>query len=391
VAVLLCDRILDSIEAYFALSPQMLAMSVDLGQPENGRLSLRAAREIVSDPTLLSVDADAIWSQLVRRATAATEPWQLAVIWVMTPGLRRVCRRCRWYGTLVREGARLPDGRLYGRDVWHGRCWFGGSPAGGGVAAQSSVPVSPALRRPSVVFVGLLVLCVVGGWMTWTGSGGGRLGVFILVVAGWVVSLCLHEYAHARTAYHAGDAGVAAKGYLTLNPLRYSDVGLSILLPVLFVLLGGIGLPGGAVWIDRGRIPGRIRHSLVSAAGPLVNVALAAAILVTVSQADSYSEHLEFWAALAFLGFLQVTASLLNLLPVPGLDGFGIWEPWLPRAWVRSAGQVSGFGLLALFALLFIPSVNRAFFGLVDHITSALGVPPELVALGDTLFRFWAN
>lgn len=100
MAVLLCDRILDSVEAYFALSPRMLAMSVDLARPERGRLSLRAAREIVSDPTLLSVDADAIWSQLVRRATAAAEPWQLAVIWVMTPGLRRVCRRCRRYGTL---------------------------------------------------------------------------------------------------------------------------------------------------------------------------------------------------------------------------------------------------------------------------------------------------
>ena len=99
MAVLLCDRILDSIEAYFALSPQMLALSLDLGRPEKGRLSLRAAREVVSNPTLLSVDADAIWSRLVRQA-AATQPWQLAVIWVMTPGLRRVCRRCRRYGTL---------------------------------------------------------------------------------------------------------------------------------------------------------------------------------------------------------------------------------------------------------------------------------------------------
>jgi Zn-dependent protease len=259
------------------------------------------------------------------------------------------------------------------------------------LAAQSSAPVSPALRRPSAVFVGLLALCAVGGWMTWTGSGNVRVGVFILVVAGWLVSLCLHEYAHARTAYQAGDAGVAAKGYLTLNPFRYSDVGLSILLPVLFVLMGGIGLPGGAVWIDRGQIPGRIRHTLVSAAGPLVNVALAAALLVPVSRANLYAGQLEFWAALAFLGFLQVTASLLNLLPVPGLDGFGIWEPWLPRAWVRSAGRASGLGLLVLFGLLFVPSVNRAFFAVVDRVTSAFGVPPDLVAVGDSLFRFWAN
>jgi Zn-dependent protease len=258
------------------------------------------------------------------------------------------------------------------------------------LAAPSYASSDPALRRPSAVFVGLLALCVLGGWMAWSGSGSVRAGVVILVIAGWLVSLCLHEYAHARTAYHAGDTSVAEKGYLTLNPLRYSDVGLSIALPVLFVLLGGIGLPGGAVWVDRGRIPGRIRHTLVSAAGPLVNVALAAAILLPVSQAR-LGEHLDFWAALAFLGFLQVTASLLNLLPVPGLDGFGIWEPWLPRSWVRSAGQVSGFGLLILFGLLFIPSVNGAFFDVVDSITDAFGVPPALVAAGDGLFRFWTN
>lgn len=260
------------------------------------------------------------------------------------------------------------------------------------MTARSSVPVSPALRRPSAIFVGLLALCALGAWMTWTGSGGLRLGVFLFVVAGWLVSLCLHEYAHARTAYHAGDTGVAAKGYLTLNPLRYSDVGLSILLPVLFVLMGGIGLPGGAVWIDRGRIRGRLRHSLISVAGPLVNLALAAACLIPVGRADVFSGgHPQFWAALAFLGFLQVSASLLNLLPVPGLDGFGIWEPWLPRSWVRSAGQVSGYGLLLLFALLFIPTVNRAFFDVVDHITSVFGASPELASIGDSLFRFWAH
>jgi Zn-dependent protease len=264
------------------------------------------------------------------------------------------------------------------------------------VAAESSAGSAPssgsARRRPSAVFVGLLGLCAVGGWMSWAGVGGARLGVFILVVAGWLVSLCLHEYAHARTAYHAGDTSVVEKGYLTLNPLRYSDVGLSIVLPVVFVLLGGIGLPGGAVWVERARIPGRIRHTLVSAAGPLVNVALAVAVLLAVSRIGLDSEaHLEFWAALAFLGFLQVTAALLNLLPVPGLDGFGIWEPWLPRAWARAAGQVSGYGLLILFGLLFIPSVNRAFFDLVYRVTDVFGVPSLLVGIGDELFRFWMD
>ncbi|ETZ91371.1 peptidase M50 family protein [Mycobacteroides abscessus MAB_030201_1075] len=46
-------------------------------------------------------------------------------------------------------------------------------------------------------------------------------------------------------------------------------------------------------------------------------------------------EHVVFWAAMAYLGFLQVTAVVLNLLPVPGLDGYGALEPHLSRT--RSA------------------------------------------------------
>ena len=68
------------------------------------------------------------------------------------------------------------------------------------------------------------------------------------------MSLCLHEYAHALVAYRAGDRGVADRGYLTLNPLKYTHPLLSIVLPVVVVMLGGIGLPGGAVWVDHAHI-----------------------------------------------------------------------------------------------------------------------------------------
>jgi Zn-dependent protease len=248
-----------------------------------------------------------------------------------------------------------------------------------------------ALTRPSPIFLGLLALCGAGAWMTWTGSGPVRLGVFLLVVAGWLVSLCLHEYAHAVVAYHGGDRSVAEKGYLSLDPRKYSDVLLSIVLPLAFVLLGGIGLPGGAVWIDRGRIPGRLRHTLVAAAGPLVNVVLAVALLVAVSRSSAvFGGHEAFWAALAYLGFLQVTASVLNLLPVPGLDGFGIVEPWLPREWARQAALVSPFGMLLVFGALWAPEVNGPFFDFVYWLVEAAGASPVLVQFGGELFRFWS-
>ncbi len=65
------------------------------------------------------------------------------------------------------------------------------------------------------------------------------------------MSLCLHEFGHALAAYLGGDTSVRDAGYLTLNPLKYSHPLLSIIMPVLFLMMGGIGLPGGAVYINR--------------------------------------------------------------------------------------------------------------------------------------------
>jgi Zn-dependent protease len=246
--------------------------------------------------------------------------------------------------------------------------------------------------RPSPVFLGIVALFVAAGVVTWRagmdGSHTNRLAVFVFVLAGWVVSLCLHEFGHAFFAWRSGDRGIATRGYLTLNPLKYVNVTLSILLPLLFVLLGGIGMPGGAVYVDRGAINGRLKNSLISAAGPLANVVFAIVLGLLVSKLMT-TDHLVFWTALSYLAFLQVTAAILNLLPVPGLDGFGIWEPFLPREWVARAAQVGGYGFMALFLLLWIPSVNREFFDGIFYITSALGLQDNAINLGQLLFQFW--
>jgi Zn-dependent protease len=232
-------------------------------------------------------------------------------------------------------------------------------------------------RRISPIFIGLVAIMGVAGWAVWTGfSASTGFAVFLFVVAGWVVSLCLHEYAHARTALHGGDITIGAKGYLTLNPLKYTHAVLSIVLPVIFVILGGIGLPGGAVFIERGRVQGKWKHSLISAAGPLVNVACAVVLLAP-------------FALLAFLAMLQVTAAILNLLPVPGLDGYGIVEPWLPYSVRRQVEPFAQFGLLAVFGILWIPEVNTAFFGLVDGIMRTFGVQGVFTYCGQEWFRFW--
>ncbi|MFE9646724.1 site-2 protease family protein [Streptomyces sp. NPDC006365] len=247
-------------------------------------------------------------------------------------------------------------------------------------------------RRISPVFLGIVAVMAVTGWATWTGfAEQPGIAVFLFVTAAWVVSLCLHEYAHARTALHSGDISIGAKGYLTLNPLKYTHALLSIVLPVIFVIMGGIGLPGGAVWIERSRIQGRWKHSLISAAGPLTNV-----LFAVVCTAPFWLDALDgvpadFRFALAFLALLQVTAALLNFLPVPGLDGYGVLEPWLSYKIRRQVEPLAPFGLLLVIAILWIPAVNGVFFDVIDALLRALGIDEISTYCGQNLYRFWTE
>lgn len=244
---------------------------------------------------------------------------------------------------------------------------------------------------PSPVFLGIVAVFAGTGWGLWSGVLGATPGVLLFVLSGWLVSLCLHEYAHALIAYLSGDRSVAAAGYLTLNPFKYTHAVFSIALPLLFVLIGGIGMPGGAVYVDHRAIRSRLRMSLVSAAGPLTNAAFALATLLPVSLIWTLeADHQVFWKALAFLGLLQIMATLLNILPVPGLDGFGIIQPWLsPRA-QEAAAKAGAIPMIVLFLLLFaVDAVQTVFFGGVSVIRALLGVDPYLPGEGYDLFAFW--
>lgn len=255
---------------------------------------------------------------------------------------------------------------------------------------MTTATTSRSDRRISPVFIGILAVTAVTGWATWTGfAEQPGVAVFLFVTAAWIVSLCLHEYAHARMALRGGDSSVAEKGYLTLNPMKYTHAMLSIVLPVIFVVLGGIGLPGGAVYIERGRIRGRWKHSLISAAGPLTNALFAALLTAPFWLHGVAGVPFAFRYALAFLAMLQVTAAILNLLPVPGLDGYGVLEPWLSPAARRQAEPFAPFGLLVVFGCLWIPAINGVFWEGINHVMQTLNVSQTDVSFGYDFFRFW--
>lgn len=173
----------------------------------------------------------------------------------------------------------------------------------------------------------------------------------VLVLAVIIPSVILHEVAHGAAALAFGDDTAKRAGRLTLNPLRHVDPVGTLILPGLMAL-SGLGAFGYAkpVPVDPARMRSPRNHGLlVSLAGPATNVALALVsvlvlrLLMPAGTAETVKEALVYGgfaslgvgARLVFLlGFLNVSLAVLNLLPIPPLDGSALIERLLPRrAW----------------------------------------------------------
>lgn len=262
--------------------------------------------------------------------------------------------------------------------------------------------------RPSPIFYLILLTTFLGGYFCLNPNIGSftvpaRLAIFITVTGGWIISLILHEFAHAYVAWKAGDISVAAKGYLTLNPLKYMHPVLSIVIPVAILLIGGIGLPGGAVWIDHSKLSPQDR-SVVSAAGPITSLITGLVVLLPfaagiifkpitvndiVNASSSNSSTIALQLALIFLGSIILISFVINILPIPGLDGFGIMEPYLSpeaRSTFNSIRPYSLFILLGGFYLfgqyLWIP---------VDMVLNWFGVDSVISSVGYSCYTFWES
>jgi Zn-dependent protease len=106
----------------------------------------------------------------------------------------------------------------------------------------------------------------------------------------------------------------------------------------------------------------------------------------------STDTHARFWCALAFLGFLQATAAVLNLLPIPGLDGYAIIEPYLDRDTVAIGDKIKPWGMLGVIVLLlYVNQLNNEFFRLVDWLCGRTGASAFLWGTGHAFFKFWVK
>ncbi|MDT4987008.1 MAG: hypothetical protein QOI74_1102, partial [Micromonosporaceae bacterium] len=96
--------------------------------------------------------------------------------------------------------------------------------------------------------------------------------------------------------------------------------------------------------------------------------------------------HYTFWSAVGFLAFLQLTATVLNFVPMPGIDGGNLIEPWLNPQWRRGFAHVAPYGMLLLIALLWTPRINILFFTFVLFLARILGMPSDVIESGRALF-----
>jgi len=190
-----------------------------------------------------------------------------------------------------------------------------------------------------------------------------------------VFSICVHEFAHAYTALQSGDDTAARAGHLTLNPLV--QMGRTSLFMLLF-----IGLAWGSVPVEPKRMRRKSGAALTAVAGPVANLTLcvAAALLTTVtrrifSPQDALAEF--FWTA----AYANAVLFLLNMLPVPMLDGWTVYRYVIPSLQRIKREQARPFSAILLFLIVLTPlgdllwkTGERFAVGLVSGWEGLLGI-----------------
>ena len=200
-------------------------------------------------------------------------------------------------------------------------------------------------------------------------------------------AITLHEAAHAWVAARLGDPTARQLGRVSANPLRHIDPVGTLIVPALILLtskaLGGGGLLFGwakpvPIEVARLRRPRR-DLGLVAAAGPMANILMALAWALALKLQIWAGLDQEFLLRVAQAGILvNVGLAVINLLPLPPLDGGRIVAAFLPVRAAIAFYRIERYGLLIVLALL-----ATGVLGMLTVPAFRMGV--ELIS---TLFNF---
>jgi Zn-dependent protease len=177
---------------------------------------------------------------------------------------------------------------------------------------------------------------------------------FLIGFAILIVSLSIHEAAHAWTADRLGDSTARRQGRVSLNPIVHIDPIGTLLLPVLS-MFSPLPLLGWAKPVPVTR--SRLRHPrrdfmIIAAAGPISNF-LQALLITAVFHTfyDPYASDL-LPRVLRYAVQMNLFLAFFNLIPVPPLDGGNVLAGLVPESAARVLDQLRQFGFIALYALM---------------------------------------
>ena len=193
-----------------------------------------------------------------------------------------------------------------------------------------------------------------------------------------VFSICFHEYMHARAALWQGDDTAARSGHLTLNPLKQMGF-------VSLILLFVAGIAFGQVPVNPQRMRNRHSDAIVSFAGPFANLLLTglflgSVIFVMLSGSESPGGQRKFLVEVLLNGaVLNAVLFLLNMLPVPPLDGFGIARSFFPKLQSTTSEFLNGAYFFIIVAIMFSAGILFSVAGYLVTQGLLLTVSPELL------------
>lgn len=174
-----------------------------------------------------------------------------------------------------------------------------------------------------------------------------------------LLAITLHEVAHGWMARSLGDPTAEMLGRLSLNPLRHIDPVGTVLVPGLLFLAGGIifgwARPVPITWRNLRR-PNR-DMALVALAGPGANLLMLLGWVLVIRLASAAPEG-ALWLSqpllyMAVAGILiNSILMLLNLLPLPPLDGSRVVSALLPPRWAWNYNRIEPYGVIVLLLLL---------------------------------------
>lgn len=187
---------------------------------------------------------------------------------------------------------------------------------------------------------------------------------FLFSISALVICVTIHEFAHAVTAYRAGDDTPRAQGRLSLNPIDHLDPLGSIM--IIISSISGVGFGWGKpVMVNPYNFKNPRWDSLkVSLWGPLSNI-LTAAVIGTFLRFYAHAMPRGLLLFAAELTIISISLALFNLLPIGPLDGSRIVSSLLPINKARSYNLfMAQYGLLIFLGLIFLaPRVLPAIIG----------------------------